>query len=446
MGKFPSATALVVAALLLLLTGHARNTKSTKKPNWKTALHSPPQRYKHRPRDLETIITPIPFESDSPEPTPKNATCSLCQGAKLLAEHTPIYDPTEDIPANWTCANWDQVARDSPESCEVVRGGFYTQCCDGDIPLFKCERNIRQKLLGPDSEYDAAVPPIVSNREPLNVTVQVIYQTVQSLDVQGGTGRMFVTISMVWNDPRLAWEVSPDQCAGYINVYAGIMDPQITEIWAPDWDIYNQIDGVQQMPNLMAKVYSDGTVVWSRNGGLGVMCQFTGLAQMPFDTLGCQLIFGAWVRDDPNQVKYSLMDDTKVPHGQFKPTYNEYQAIPDMSESGYLTVEDATADGEATTLIYFNFFFKRSQNYYIFNLIVSQMESIPMALQTWHPKLTCTSTDSNCHFDLCEYGYLSSGFTSGRTIELWNGIGFGGCGTADIHQWNDSRLQRKIMD
>lgn len=288
--------------------------------------------------------------------------CSLCRGSTLLPDVQPLYPPSEELPPNLTCADWERIAASGdllkPGDCEAIQNGFYVACCEGTIPQYRCETNIRNALL---EDYDTAVPPVTSPRHPLNVTVKLEYQFVESVDVQQGTAEIFFSIFLLWKDDRLKWEVGPETCANYITAFASHMDPEATQVWVPDLDLYNQIEGVGQLPESMVVAYSDGTVTWSRNGGLKAFCQFSGLAQIPFDVLGCQLIVGPWVRLDPTQIQYNLWNGTGLTYGDFHSVYSEYLPVPDMAETGY---------GYGGSIMFFNLFFKRSQNYYVWNLIV----------------------------------------------------------------------------
>jgi len=102
------------------------------------------------------------------------------------------------------------------------------------------------------------------------------------VEVGDGTATIFSTLRLTWLDPRLAWSITETTCANTITVFTG-HDVETTQIWVPDFDLVNQIEGVQAMPASTATVYSDGTVVWQRSGDIQAFCAFTGLATIPFD-------------------------------------------------------------------------------------------------------------------------------------------------------------------
>ena len=136
----------------------------------------------------------------------------------------------------------------------------------------------------------------------------------------------------------------------------------------PDFDLLNQIDGVQGLPDFKANVYSDGTVIWRVAGGIQAFCAFTGLANIPYDTLGCQLLFSdhsrKWSRYS-NLVNYvfKIPDVTSV--GVFDRTYDEWTMIPELTNQGLTPTGD----------IFDDIYFKRAVEYY-FNIIVVRCGSL----------------------------------------------------------------------
>jgi hypothetical protein len=73
----------------------------------------------------------------------------------------------------------------------------------------------------------------------------------------------------------------------------GSPDVEKTQIWVPDFDLVNRVNGVQSIAETLATVYADGTVSWYRLGELKVLCAFTGLERFPYDTIGCYLDFAS---------------------------------------------------------------------------------------------------------------------------------------------------------
>jgi len=298
--------------------------------------------------------------------TLNTSMCSICGSkAQLMPDQRPAYEPSEEegIPANLTCGDWESLAQTTipvtaTEPCSQLQW-FYSECCQGSTPRYVCEANIRQSIL---ENYDSAIPPVTGvPGQPLEISVNFQFQTVENIDVQAGTAKIFFIVDFEWKDPRLTWDLNDTHCAGYTTAWTGL-DRETTEIWVPDFDLYNQVSGLSGLSSTQAIVVYDGTVNWVRIGGIEALCQFTGLSQIPFETLGCQLLLGPWVRNDPSQIRYNLFNGSGLSAGRFEATYNEYLPVPELFESGKTYDE---------YLIYFNLFFKRAESYYVFNLIVS---------------------------------------------------------------------------
>lgn len=215
--------------------------------------------------------------------------------------------------------------------------------------------------MGASRDYNSAVPPIVGfdPDEKLNITVGLQFQAIETIEVQEGTATIFITMEITWNDPRLKWEIDgSDKCANVVDVWTG-HEVEKTSIWIPDLNLLNQIEGVQSMPDTKASVYSDGTVVWSVSGGLKAFCGFTGLASIPFDTLGCQYLFGPYNPRVTNSVNYILETPDLLYYGMFDTSYNEWNVIPKLGEVGY-----------TMGVIYYNIYFQRATVHYIQNIVI----------------------------------------------------------------------------
>jgi hypothetical protein len=289
----------------------------------------------------------------------------------LLSDYSPPYVPTEDPPNNLTCADWELTAAsvlEDDDAC-VSFQNLFPNCCQGP-PTYECEKNIRTSFLLKD--YDIAIAPIISTRTPLVVVVYLIFQGITDLDPQKGTAEIFVWLQLEWNDPRLAWTIGPGTCTAMLPMRAS-WNAETSEIWTPDFDLYNVVNGLQQFPDVMAEVWNDGTVGWTRQGSLKAVCQFTGLAQIPFDTLGCQFLFGPSTRQGFGEVgiahiQYELPDGPGFYVGDFNPAFNEFKLKPDLTE---------TRINKAESVLTYVFYFERATQYYISKIF------IPTAILTY---------------------------------------------------------------
>jgi hypothetical protein len=213
------------------------------------------------------------------------------------------------------------------------------------------------------SDYNPAVQPqnTTSPSAPLDVEFHLSFFHITELNVQESTVEIFVHLTMLWKDERLAWDVN-EQCA-FETTFRASNDVEKTEIWVPDVDLYNQAQGAQLMPEALAEVYSDGTVLWRRNGGLKALCLFSGLKKIPFDTLGCRYFFGPWT----SRANTILADGTGFGLGDFQAKYAEYRLIPDRVKTGYMTQVNASQPSYG---VYYDFYFERAQRFYVVGIIV----------------------------------------------------------------------------
>ena len=129
----------------------------------------------------------------------------------------------------------------------------------------------------------------------------------------------------------------------------------------PDFDLLNQVDGFQSAPDSKALIFSDGTVFWTIAGGMEAFCAFSGLGDIPFDELGCQLLFGTNTRDYSKSINYELAFPDLVLTGAFDLTYNEWTVDAKRTKQGL------AFDGN---VIYYDIFFSRATMHYIQNIVV----------------------------------------------------------------------------
>ena len=290
--------------------------------------------------------------------------CSLCLTGGVF-DRNPLAGTAAD--QNLTCADYAWITSTIPlndSGCAGIRQ-LYPFCCESAPSPMICESRVRSKIL---ANYDTMSAPRLSHIAPLDISMSLSIYLVTALDVQAGTAEVFVWLTLLWNDPRLQWEANEQDCATSVTVRASL-DSQKTEIWVPDIDIYNLDTGVQNMPDATAEVFADGTVLWSRNGPIKAICQFTGLSRIPFDTMGCQFLFGPWVRKGVGYFNYTLDGNTGFSLEDFTSTYSEFRLDQERTEAG-------VAANEAG-IVFFNLFFHRATRFYVNNII------IPTAMLTY---------------------------------------------------------------
>lgn len=153
-----------------------------------------------------------------------------------------------------------------------------------------------------------------------DVSVQVRWYKLESIQQSAGTMRANVWVRMKWTDERLAWNSS---------AYGGITQVSYSPdaIWVPDITMYNARGGFGALDRVAATVSSEGSVTWSRPGTIEVLCRFSGLMMFPIgDQLGCAIEIGGWsLSGDYQSVLPYVLADSE--------TGNEVDACSSLSES-----------------------------------------------------------------------------------------------------------------
>jgi len=212
-------------------------------------------------------------------------------------------------------------------------------CCEMPEPspeslsLHECEENVLNELLEPG--YRTSIMPRVGRERWVNVDTLVKLYGSSEISITDSTVEMLVEIVLTWNDPRLAWNHTAEKTCATSTFVRASLDKELTDIWVPSLDLSNRKEGVQDLAEVPAQIYSDGTVVWKRGGKISAVCTFVGLRRMPFDNLGCQFLFG----DDllPHTINYNLVEVNDGPRGVEFPlytrTYSEYVMNKDKTTS-----------------------------------------------------------------------------------------------------------------
>ncbi len=235
-------------------------------------------------------------------------------------------------------------------------------CIDYDRPRYVCAAAVRDSIL--TSDYDKlAVPAVSSSFNPIDVTLILEYQAVTEVDIAAGTVEILVWFTMTWTDERLAWTYDAETTCTNYPVYARASMGGSSEIWVPEFDLFNRVSGLKSIGDSQASIYPDGRVVWARDGKIKALCTFVNLGQMPFDDLGCQFMFGSVGSKAQFGVRYVLDPDGALRIGNFSSPYSEYvlaRATPGLN------VDEVTN----SEYVFFDFYFTRGTNYYLLNVIL----------------------------------------------------------------------------
>ncbi len=251
--------------------------------------------------------------------------CSTCKDIGLITKKD-VYPLKESMP-NRTCQDVELMFSlpAYKAECSKLTEIYLVQCCDFSnqkLPLYRCINNIQNKVFTDDNSILS--PPYITIGKPIELKVLVSYQSVEEINVKTNSASIYIYLTLSWNDPRLAWNITEDLCSPSMTVRASLNAEQ-TQIWVPEFDLLNRKHGVQEWPEVSAKVSFDGTVEWQRTGVLVSVCSFRGLMQMPFDTLGCQFIFGRYAEEHLFQIT-----DPKVEIITSGQTYKEFKFASEL--------------------------------------------------------------------------------------------------------------------
>ena len=235
-------------------------------------------------------------------------------------------------------------------------------CIDYDRPRYVCAAAVRDAIL--TSDYDKqAVPVVSSSFNPIDISVVLEFQAVTDVDIAAGTVEILVWFTMRWTDVRLAWTYDANTTCTNFPIYARAGMGGSSEIWVPDFDLFNRVSGLKSLGDSQASVYPDGSVVWARDGKIKALCSFVGLGQMPFDELGCQFMFGSVGSKAQFGVRYVLDPDGALRIGDFSSPYSEYVLA---SATPGINVDDVSN----SEFVFFDFYFVRGTNYYLLNIVL----------------------------------------------------------------------------
>ena len=227
------------------------------------------------------------------------------------------------------------------------------------------------------SSYDSAVPPQVKPMTPFVVQTLIGIYKVLDVNIQDSTASFALTVQLLWNDPRLAWNTS-EVPLPYMPVRAS-NDAEQTQVWVPDFDLYNQVDGgLGIFADKAALVNSEGWVLWRRMGTLKVLCTFSGLERMPFDTLICEMIYGPWSSGNFQAIYEPLDPDLpcSLPGIHFGTTpgmldnYQEFKLVCDETVADTIDVYVFKFNADAFQFQTYELHMKRSSKYFVVKAVL----------------------------------------------------------------------------
>mmetsp|Transcript_96191 Transcript_96191/g.170776 ORF Transcript_96191/g.170776 Transcript_96191/m.170776 type:complete len:732 (-) Transcript_96191:90-2285(-) len=242
-----------------------------------------------------------------------------------------------------------------------------------------------QKQAGQFGTNSHRVPP-----EDVQVGVYFNFLKVTDLDLKKALLVLPVWMRLTWTDPRLRFNASL-WGLNRTHIQLAQNDLEQSLAWSPDIELYNSETSfvLHEFHQKEGAVYADGSVVWSRNGNLRVLCKFAGLSKFPFDTLRCNVKFGAWMLDGSAQ---NLV---------FSPEFGSHD-FADKSDSAFQNylIMDVTAKRQLESfsccpnpfpVVEYTLHTKRATRFYILRLVIPQICLSLLSLITFY--ISPTHTD-----------------------------------------------------
>jgi hypothetical protein len=205
--------------------------------------------------------------------------------------------------------------------------------------------------------------------DKVDVTISLDVVQFIDIDVKQNTFSLLMSLELFWFDQRLAWEPFIGGC--HRVTYRASIDAELTEIWVPNFNLQNKLEGFQMLPEAHASVYYDGSVRWRKTGILTGTCELTGVTSFPFDTTSCYFDFG----DDRDPLFHRINYNYVAP--QFfsslqdnKWNFQEYRMLTSRT-----FVEEVTESlsGFENRFIRYRFYFDRAEKFYVHMFVIVYM-------------------------------------------------------------------------
>ena len=236
---------------------------------------------------------------------------------------------------------------------------------------------IRSALILDGSGYDKAVSPN-SGHTPVNVSGIINLYKGFDIDVQHGTLSLSAYVQLFWQDIRLQWD--PDDYGG-VAVVSAYCDTKIdvgqTEIWVPDFDVYNMRDSLKEtLSTQPCAVSYNGFVSWRRPGRIEASCDWVGLEKFPFDKPSCSLILGSQIYSSDTQLLWTHKGGLAMRDVSDSAAASKYQQFTLFDATAEATL-DRCGTGIFCSILKLDITFRRASNYYVFKVL---LPSILLAL------------------------------------------------------------------
>ncbi|CAJ0953741.1 unnamed protein product, partial [Mesorhabditis belari] len=189
----------------------------------------------------------------------------------------------------------------------------------------------------------------------MTVTLQILY--VIDLDAARQVLRAYMSLDIIWQDIRLAWD--PEEFDGIPS-----MTVQCDSLWIPEDFMMNiiAIDEIHPDRFKQCKFYSNGTVKFEESYNADIQCSVN-VANFPFDTQECNIQFATpsyeWYQVNPRGklfTKYGPGPTSAVGNGEFLVKNVTMQEFP---------LNGNVSNDDIVLVIYF-ITIKREPSFYIY--------------------------------------------------------------------------------
>jgi len=265
------------------------------------------------------------------------------------------------------------------DSCYIGRATFEEPCCNDYTSDHDCERQMHDVLIErintvtlPDpskQESDFGIRLKDGMDDKVDVKVSLDVSHLLAVDVKINSMTLSVSLELIWYDIGLAFEPFIGGCH-HISFRASL-DAELTEIWVPQIELLNLIDGVNTLPDAFASVRYDGRVTWRRTGILQSTCELNGIRDFPYDQTSCYLEIGGTRDPIVDRVNYFFDGEDSIGYSESvadnKFDFQEYRLKPDLTDVFY---SSNSMSGYTRKVIIYEFFFDRAKTYYIILFII----------------------------------------------------------------------------
>lgn len=167
------------------------------------------------------------------------------------------------------------------------------------------EAKLMEHLLSRYREEHRYTRPVDSASDTLEVSIGLTLIDIQDFDFDTGRGEFYFFDKWLWNDVHLDWD--PSEFGGLKSIRI-----PIEKIWSPDIVMYNNQDMTVDRLQPMAKVDSNGDVLWVPRSKYHDRCMEED------DDWNCEFKLGSWVYDGNMILPTLYQNESKVDLSSFK--------------------------------------------------------------------------------------------------------------------------------